>query len=99
VRYVYPSNIFISWQHWIPSYVRSEVKKKTGIVIDEKGNIVSKKEEEDDGDMNTKMFNEKNGDTNKNQKNYTPIAKYKPTGNLVYGQDMFDKLEKRVNLS
>jgi hypothetical protein len=97
VRYVYPSNLFISWLHWIPSYVRTEVKKKTGIVIDEKGNIISKKEEGDNDD--SKTFNDKTTGTNqKQQKQYTPIDKYKPTGNLIYGQDMFDKLEKKINL-
>lgn len=38
VRYIHPNTLFISWYHWIPSYVRSEYKKKTGIVIDEFGN-------------------------------------------------------------
>lgn len=96
IRYVYPSNLFISWLHWIPSYVRTEVKKKTGIVLDERGNIVSKAEEEEENDQ--KPTNEK-GATTKNQKQYTPINNYKPTGNLIYGKEMFEKLEKRVNMS
>ena len=25
--------LFLSWKHWIPSYVRGEVKKKTGVSI------------------------------------------------------------------
>ena len=100
VRYVYPSNLFVSWVHWIPSYVRTEIKKKTGVVIDEKGNIVSKKGEEDDDDnVQSKLMNDRsNGANQKQQKQYTPINNYKPTGNLVYGQDMFDKLEKKINL-
>jgi hypothetical protein len=101
VRYVYPSNIFISWQHWIPSYVRTEIKKKTGIVIDEKGNLISKKnEEEGEDNMDSRLFNDRTADpgSQKPQKNYTSIDKYKPTGNLIYGQDMFEKLEKKVRL-
>jgi len=98
VRYVYPSNLFISWLHWIPSYVRTEVKKKTGIVLDEKGNIISKKEEEEEGESKMFQSGEKGGANQKTQKQYTPIDKYKPTGNLIYGQDMFDKLEKKINL-
>ena len=35
VRYIHPNMLFISWIHWIPSYVRSELKKKTRINIDE----------------------------------------------------------------
>ena len=42
VRYTHPNLIFISWGHYIPTYVRTEFKKKTGITIDEHGN---KKEE------------------------------------------------------
>ena len=38
VRYTHPNLIFISWGHYIPTYVRTEFKKKTGIAIDEHGN-------------------------------------------------------------
>ena len=33
IRYTHPNMLFISWQHWVPEYVRSEIKKKTGVVI------------------------------------------------------------------
>ena len=39
VRYTHPNLLFISWKHWVPAYVRSEIKKKTGNSIDENGNI------------------------------------------------------------
>ena len=38
VRYTHPNLIVISWGHYIPTYVRTEFKKKTGIAIDEHGN-------------------------------------------------------------
>lgn len=97
VRFVYPNTLFVSWKNWVPSYVRSEVKKKTGMVIDEKGNIIFKKEE-DETDMNSRMLNDKSTDPKKDQRQYTPINQYKPTGNLVYNQDMFEKLEKKISL-
>lgn len=100
VRYVHPNTLFISWENWVPAYVRNEIKKKQGIVIDEKGNVLEKKEETD-GDPNSKMLNDRNGNNEpnkKDQKNYTPIGSYKPTGNLVYNPEMFEKLEKRVVL-
>ena len=28
VRYIHPNTFFISWNHWVPSYVRTEIKKK-----------------------------------------------------------------------
>ena len=98
VRYVYPSNLFISWLHWIPSYVRTEVKKKTGLILDERGNIIGKKEDEEDSKNDiTASVNEK-GQSQKNQKQYRPIDNYKPTGNLIYGKEMFENLEKKVNM-
>ena len=35
VRYIHPNLLFISWNHWVPSYIRSEIKKKTGISLNE----------------------------------------------------------------
>ena len=96
VKYVHPNAIFVSWVNWIPSYVRNEFKKKTGMVINEKGEVISKQEDKED-DMNGKLFNDKQPANQKDQKNYTPIAQYKPTGNLVYGSDMFEKIEKKVS--
>ena len=95
VKYVHPNAIFVSWVNWIPSYVRNEFKKKTGMVINEKGEVISKQEDKED-DMNSRMLNEKQTNQ-KDQKNYTPIGQYKPTGNLVYGSDMFEKIEKKVS--
>tara|TARA_B100000902_G_scaffold255810_1_gene242248 strand:- start:10 stop:405 length:396 start_codon:yes stop_codon:yes gene_type:complete len=28
VRYTHPNLLFISWRHWVPTYVRNEIKKK-----------------------------------------------------------------------
>jgi len=51
VRYIHPNTLFISWVHWVPSYVRTELKKKTGIIIDEYGQKV------DDGNDNNNNNN------------------------------------------
>ncbi len=50
VRYTHPNLVFISWGHYIPTYVRNEFKKKTGIAIDEHGN---RKEDTTDGNDGT----------------------------------------------
>lgn len=96
VKYVHPNAIFISWMNWVPSYVRNEFKKKTGMVINEKGEVISKRDDKEE-DMNGRMFNDKQPANQKEQKNYTPIGQYKPSGNLVYGSDMFEKIEKKVS--
>ena len=51
VRYIHPNTLFISWLHWVPSYVRTELKKKTGIIINEYGEKMGVEEEEDEGKM------------------------------------------------
>jgi len=99
VRYLHPNTLFVSWANWVPSYVRTEIKKKSGKILDEKGNIIRdlKAEEADEGgDPNSKLFNDKNNNLQKGKKEYTPLDQYKPTGNLVYNQEMFDKLEKKM---
>ena len=41
-RYVHPNLLMISWSHWVPSYVREEIKKKTGKEIDQYGTVIEK---------------------------------------------------------
>ena len=103
IRFIYPNTLFITWENWVPSYTRNEIKKKTGIVLDEKGNIVDRADPKEQSDNpNSRILNDRTasgGGTQKEQKQYTPIQTYKPTGNLVYNQDFFDKIEKKVSFS
>ena len=96
INYMHPNTLYVSWENWVPSYVRSEIKKKRGIVVDEKGNIVKQDNDEDmDDNMNSKFINEKNSESSKkDNKQYTPIQTYKPTG--IYRKEIFEKLEKRL---
>lgn len=43
IKYTHPNLLLISWKHWIPGYVRSEIKKKTNVSIDGYGNIIQEK--------------------------------------------------------
>jgi hypothetical protein len=97
VRYMHPNTLFVSWMHWVPAYVRNEIKKKTGNVVDPFGNLVKKKDDEDEEtDVNANILN--NGKpAQKEQKQYTPIDQYKPSGNLVYKPEHFQKIEKKVS--
>ena len=42
-RYVHPNLLLISWNHWVPNYVREEYKKQTGISINSYGESVKEK--------------------------------------------------------
>lgn len=46
VRYTHPNLLLISWSNWCPSYVRAEIKKKTGVAIDGYGNTLETAEEQ-----------------------------------------------------
>jgi hypothetical protein len=104
VRYTHPNALFISWNHWVPSYVRTELKKKTGIVINEYGQKMDETEDDDSNkimnepkDPNDFMLNMKSNDPNQKgkpqKKEYTPIKSYRPSGNLVYDEDLLNKIE------
>lgn len=110
VRYIHPNTLFISWLHWVPSYVRTELKKKTGLVINEYGQkINSDKNSETPGmdnkllessDPNSFMLNlkEPNNQNSKQQKKtFTPINSYKPSGNLVYDDELLTKIEGKFS--
>jgi hypothetical protein len=100
VRYIHPNLLFISWLHWVPSYVRTELKKKTGILINEFGEKIE--EENEDKEMNLQnnpndyVLKKENNQKNKMpKKEYTPINSYKPSGNLIYDDNLLNKIENK----
>jgi hypothetical protein len=106
VRYTHPNLLFISWKHWIPSYVRNEIKKKTGNSIDENGNIINEENNNSNGNSsNASSIGSVNSEhmlfsNNKNikassssqSKNYKDIKTYKPSGNLIYNDSLLEKI-------
>jgi hypothetical protein len=95
VKYTHPNLLLISWATWCPSYVRNEIKKKTGIVVDGNGTRVNK-EDKNEENTNELMFNRKTNDVNvKPSKEYTPIETYKPSG-LIYNENLLRKIEDKT---
>jgi hypothetical protein len=104
VRYTHPNLLFISWKHWVPTYVRNEIKKKTGNVVDEYGNIINNDDkntnitsamENKDANDNLLFSNNKqvkNVNTSSN-KEYKDVKSYKPSGNLIYNNSLLEKLQ------
>jgi hypothetical protein len=77
VKYIHPNTMFISWAHWVPSYVRTELKKKTGIEVNEFGekkvvDDIMKPDEKPDDVVKPKL--------NTNTRLFKPITSYKPAG-------------------
>ena len=44
IKYTHPNLLWISWQHYIPNYERSNIKKKYGVSVDGFGNVIKKSE-------------------------------------------------------
>lgn len=101
VKYMHPNTLFISWLHWVPTYIRNEFKKKTGKIMNEKGEITDPKDKDkivDDDDINAGIFNDPNqAPVKKEQKNYTPINQYRPTGKFVYDPNILEQIDKKMN--
>lgn len=108
VKYYHPNTLLILWNHWVPAYVRSEIKKKTGIQYDSFGKqLIQDAIDEQPLKLNnyeTNNYNDKlvlntvNLDPNdKPKKEYTPINQYKPDGKLIYNNLLLNKIEENFN--
>ena len=96
VRYTHPNLLFICWKHWVPQYVRDEMKKKTGENVDCYGNIIESKKTEKIFNESNKLesfFNKKN-----NSKTETkPINDYKSSGKFIYDESLFSSMKKHLS--
>ena len=108
VRYTHPNLIFISWKHWVPGYVRTEIKKKTGVTVDGYGNTLDKSTDGNNSNSQDSILtnndssifnlNKTGSKTNQNNKdtkknNYRDINTYKPEGKLIYNNDILKNLK------
>jgi hypothetical protein len=85
--------------------VRSEIKKKTGIKVNEYGQQIEDDDEENPegknmitngpSDPNDYLLKQNEEQKGKPKKEYTPIKSYKPSGNLVYDDDILDKIQNK----
>ena len=102
VNYTHPNLLLISWKHWIPSYVRNEIKKKTGVVLDGYGNKIDKQSSNDKAsepsDPNELMFQKKDNIViAAKEKEYKKIDSYTPSGNLIYNNELLRRIEDKSN--
>lgn len=101
IRYTHPNLLLISWQHWIPSYVRNEIKKKTGVNVDGYGNKVIKGEgsfestKKEPTDPNSLLFQRSKTVSVAAKKDYKDISSYKPSGNLIYNNELLKNIEDK----
>ena len=104
IRYTHPNLLFVSWAHWMPAHVRDQFKKQTGTMIDGFGNEKVKKDDNasqdaESNDPNALLFGSasKTVSLKKDKKNFKDINTYKPSGGLIYNQDLLNKIENRLS--
>jgi len=88
VKYTHPNLLLISWKHWIPGDVRTEIKKKTNINIDGYGNVLPSKTEE-----NQNTFRALTHESEKTNKTVTTDDKNETKKLGIYSLDLFKNLK------
>lgn len=92
VKYIHPNLILISWNHWIPEYVRNEIKSKTGKIIDKFGNV---KEDKTRQQQNMAEEPKKKVSFHEDKKKNVN-EKYVPSGKFIYNNDLLDTIRNIV---
>lgn len=87
VQYLHPNTLFITWQNWVPQYVRNEFRKKTGNTMNEKGEVMIKEEEVEEKDQPPQS---------RDKQQYASVKEYQPTGKFVYNPDFFDIIDQKT---
>ena len=90
LRYFHPNTILISWGHWIPSYVRDEIKKKMNKNIDGYGNIVEEKSQKTGNSDIDNMFKLNESRDKAENTKFRSTDSYRPSGKFIYNMDFFD---------
>jgi len=92
-RYTHPNLIFISWNHYLPSYKRDEIKKLTGKSVDGFGNVV--KDKNNNENINMQLSSASSKSKKKENNNFKEISSYKPSG--IYNIELLDNIKKIKN--
>lgn len=109
LQYTDPNLLFVSWKHWVPSYVRNEIHKRTGYKVDGMGKIVDKplmksntnqQEHLQKQQRETSLFSG-NHDTNSNYETSTQnqgkTSKFfQPSVKSIYNLSFFNELNKKL---
>jgi hypothetical protein len=88
IKYIHPNLLLISWNHWIPQYVRNEIKRKTGRNINKFGIDIT--EEKNDVSLSKEVSFEETKSIKKKKTN----EKYVPSGKFIYSDDLLSSLKQ-----
>jgi hypothetical protein len=82
--------IFISWKNWIPTFIRTDLKKK-GIYVDALGNKLP--------DPTAELPDTKppeSAPAAPTHSRYKPIQSYRPTRSVIYDEALLQQTEQRL---
>ena len=111
LQYTNPNLLFVSWKHWVPSYVRNEIHKRTGYKVDGMGKIIDKplmksttnqQEHLQKQERETSLFSgnrESNSNYNSNSQNQgdSKTSKFfQPSVKSIYNLSFFNDLNKKL---
>ena len=94
VKYFHPNLFFICWKHWVPSYVRTEIKKKIGVNVDGFGNVKDKKNKDNDS-FPLLMNGDDIKQIKKPKVSFKSIDEYQPKGNFIYTNEIVDEFQSK----
>lgn len=92
VKYIHPNLILISWNHWIPEYVRNEIKSRTGKIVDKFGNVKEDKTRQ----IRDEPENKKKVSFQEDKKKKNVNEKYVPSGKFIYNNDLLDTIRNII---
>lgn len=97
VKYIHPNLILISWNHWVPEYVRNEIKRKTGRIINKFGvDVTTENLDKNNGILKkSKSVSFNNNDQSKPSKQVTNET-YVPSGKFIYSNDLLDTIRDKI---
>ncbi len=103
-KYIHPNLMFISWKHWVPTYVRDEIKKRTGMTLDGSGGVINNnsvsQEKSDPINPNSFIVNSKKigggglqtNEKSQNKHTFKSTNAYSPSG--IYRDDLMRPFKK-----
>lgn len=98
VRYTHPNLLFISWEHYVPTFERERVQREYGVRIDEHGQVVPDPAPADDPLELHKTVEERNAahdrEAARKKREFADTADYEPTG--IYGRDLMLRLGTKL---
>ena len=102
IKYTHPNLLFISWKDWVPSYVRAELKKRRGIIVDGTGEISGSDQAREvnasrssgpDADPDSLILTGGSKPRPKKEvRVFKDISSYVPSGNVAYNPSLLKKL-------